>query len=58
MSSPNEYLDFFFGLHLGEQLISHTDNLSKTLQKTKMSAVGGQRVANLTKQKSVAEDAE
>ena len=42
--------DFFFGLHLGERLFSHTDNLSKTLQKTKMSAVSGQRVANLTKQ--------
>ena len=42
--------DFFFGLHLDEQLFSHTDNLSKTLQKTKMSAVSGQRVANLTKQ--------
>ena len=42
--------DFFFGLHLGERLFSHTDNLSKILQKTKMSAVSGQRVANLTKQ--------
>ena len=41
---------FFFGLHLGERLFSHTDNLSKTLQKTKMSAVKEQRVANLTKQ--------
>ncbi|XP_074609646.1 zinc finger MYM-type protein 1-like [Acropora palmata] len=38
--------DFFFGLNLGERLFSHTDNLSKTLQKTKMSAVSGQRVAN------------
>ena len=42
--------DFFFGLHLDERLFSHTDNLSKTLQKTKMSAVSGQRVANRTKQ--------
>lgn len=42
--------DFFFGLHLSEWLFSHTDNLSKTLQKTKMFAVSGQRVANLTKQ--------
>ena len=41
---------FFFGLHLGERLFSHTDKPSKTLQKTKMSAVSGQRVANLTKQ--------
>ena len=36
--------DFFFGLHLGERLFSHTDNLSKTLQKTKTFP------ANLTKQ--------
>ena len=42
--------DFFFGLNLGERLFSHTDNLSKTLQKTKMSAVSGRRVANVTKQ--------
>ena len=42
--------DFFFGLHLGERPFSHTDNLSKTLQKSKMSAVSGQRVANVTKQ--------
>ena len=34
--------DFFFGLHLGERLFSHTDNLSKTLQKTRMSAASGQ----------------
>ena len=42
--------DFFFGLHLGVRLFSQTDNLSKTLQKTKMPAVSGQRVANLIKQ--------
>ena len=42
--------DFFFGLNLGERLFSHTHNLSKTVQKTKMSAVSGQRVANVTKQ--------
>ena len=42
--------DFFFGLHLGERLFLHTDKISKTLQKTKMSAVSGQRVDKLTKQ--------
>ena len=42
--------DFFFGLNLGQRLFSHTDNLSKTLQQTKMSAVGGKRVAVLTKE--------
>lgn len=40
--------DFYFGLCLGERLFCHTDNLSETLQKTKMSAVSGQRVAKLT----------
>ena len=34
----------------GERLFSHTDNLSKALQKTKMSAVSGQRNVNVTKQ--------
>ena len=45
-----ERFDFFFGLHLGERLCSHADNLSKTLQGTKMAAVSGQRLANLTKE--------
>ena len=40
--------DFFFGLNLGQRLFSHTDNLSRTLQQTKMSA-RGKRVACLTK---------
>ena len=33
--------DFFFGLNLGQRLFSHTNNLSRTLQRTKMSAPGG-----------------
>lgn len=41
--------DFFFGLSLGERLFSHSDILSKTLQSTKMSAVSGQHLAQLTK---------
>ena len=41
--------NFFFDLNLGERLFSHTDILSKTLQKEKMSAVGGQRLAKLTR---------
>ena len=40
----------FFGLNLGQRLFSHTDNLSKTLQQTRMSAVSGKRVAGLTKE--------
>ena len=41
--------DFFFGLNLGEAIYSHSDNPSKALQSTKMSAVSSQRVALLTK---------
>ena len=44
-----EWFDFFFALHLGEHHYYHTDNLSKDLQGTKMAAVSGQRLANLTK---------
>ena len=40
--------DFFLGLNLGQPLFSHTDNLSRTLQQTKMSALSGIRVACLT----------
>ena len=45
-----EWFDFFSALHLGEHLYCHTDNLSKDLQGTKMAAVSGQRLANLTKE--------
>ena len=41
--------DFFFGLNLKQRLFSQTDNLSRTLQQTKMSALSGKRVAYLTK---------
>ena len=44
-----EWFDFFSALHLGQHLYCHTDNLSKDLQGTKMAAVSGQRLANLTK---------
>lgn len=40
--------DFFFGLVLGEVLLRHTDNLSRTLQKN-YSASEGQTVAEKTK---------
>ena len=45
-----ERFDFFFALHLGELLYSHTDNLSKDLQGTKMAAVSGQHLTNATKE--------
>ena len=44
-----ERFDFFFAFHLGEHLYSHTDNLSKDFQGTKMAAVIGQRLPKLTK---------
>ena len=44
-----EWFDFFSALHLGQHLYCLTDNLSKDLQGTKMAAVSGQRLANLTK---------
>ena len=39
---------FYFGLNLGRKLYAHTDNLSKTLQKEKMSAISGKELADLT----------
>ena len=46
--SQMERFDLYFGLKLGKLLYSHTDNLSKTLQGEKMSAMGGKRLATLT----------
>ena len=46
--SQMESFSFFFGHLLSHRLYSLTDNLSKTLQKEKMSALNGQRLANLT----------
>ena len=43
------YFDFFFGLVLGEILLNHCDNLSKTLQNPRLSTTEGQTVANMTK---------
>ena len=40
--------DFLFGVSLGNLLLHHTDNLSKTLQHKSLSAAEGQRVAKLT----------
>lgn len=40
--------DFLFGISLGNLLLLHTDNLSKTLQNKSLSAAEGQRLAKLT----------
>ena len=39
---------YFFGSMLSEVLLSHTDNLSKTLQHSTLSAAEGQQVATMT----------
>ena len=41
--------DFYFGVYLGEMVLRHTDNLSKTLQKKELSATEGQQVSSLVK---------
>ena len=40
--------DFFFGVSLGLLILKHTDNISRTLQRTDMSAAEGQKVMHST----------
>ena len=40
--------DFFFGVMLGQTVLSHSDNLSRTLQKGDTSASEGQDIAKMT----------
>lgn len=42
--------NFFFGLHLGQKVFSHTDNLSATLQKASLSAADSKHLTSLTVQ--------
>lgn len=39
----------FFGVYLGEMILRHSDNLSRTLQKKNLSAAEGQHIASLVK---------
>ena len=39
---------FLFGVSLGERLLKHSDNLSRALQSSTLSAAEGQKMANLT----------
>ena len=48
VSSHMERFDFYFGLHLGQNLLSHADNLSRCLQHKNISAVEGQSLALTT----------
>ena len=43
-----ETFNFFFGVCLGECILRHAENLSKTLQSSSISAAGGQKVSGLT----------
>ena len=43
-----EKFEFLFGLCLGEFILRHTDNLSKTLQSPSLSAADSQQLAQLT----------
>ena len=40
--------NFLFGVSLGALILTHSDNLSKTLQHKSMSAAEGQHIAQLT----------
>ena len=48
VASQMNTFEFFLGVHLLHIILRHTDNLSKTLQMTKMSAAEGQKLADMT----------
>ena len=48
VSSCMKSFNFFFGVSLGELLLRHSDNLSKTLQASSMSAAEEQKTADMT----------
>ena len=48
VDSQMHTFDFLFGISLGNLLLRHTDNLSKSLQQKSLSAAEGQRLAKLT----------
>ena len=43
-----EKFDFYFGIELGRKVLGMADNLSRSLQATKLSACGGQQIVNTT----------
>ncbi|KAJ8040279.1 Zinc finger MYM-type protein 1 [Holothuria leucospilota] len=49
VKSQMQSFDYFFAVNLGEMIFRHTDNLSKTLQKSSMAAVDGQKNAELVR---------
>ena len=49
VASQMATFDFYFGVYIGELILRHSDNLSRTLQKKDISAAEGQHVASLVK---------
>ena len=47
VASQMKTFDYFFGAHLLHSILGHSDNLSKTIQHTKMSASEGQNLARM-----------
>ena len=48
VSTQMETFQYFYGVTVGELILQHTDNLSRTLQKSDISAAQGQEIAGLT----------
>ena len=48
VSTTMRSFNFFFGVVLGELILCHSDNLSRTLQASYVSAADGQRIATMT----------
>lgn len=48
IDSQMKIFDFYFGAFLLHNLLSHTDNLSKTLQHTRLNAAEGQHLVRMT----------
>ena len=48
VASQMQKFEYYFGICLGDLILHHSDNLSKTLQKTDISASEGQEVAKMT----------
>ena len=47
VASQMQKFEYYFGICLGDLILRHSDNLSKTLQKTDISASEGQEVAKI-----------
>ena len=48
VSTTMKSFNFFFGVSLGELILRHSDNLSRTLQSSRVSAAEGQRIAAMS----------